>query len=161
MILLLSTRISIRILIYDFGIIYADFYQDLDLWFCYYIFWFLSGSWFKILLWSILIYISILSYDFAIIYADLYQDLDLWFCYYLLWFLLGSWLGFLSVSWFRILLLSTRISIRILIWDFAIIYEDFYNDLALWFFYYIPGFLSGSWFTKLLLSTRIYIRILI
>ena len=66
---------------------------------------------------------GILIYDFAIIYADFYQDLDLRSCYYLR--------GFLSGSLFRILILSTRISIRILIYDFVIIYEDFYQDLDL------------------------------
>ena len=131
--LVLSIRISFRILIYDFAIIYFDLYQDLDLGFWYYLRWLLSWSWFRILLLSSMIYIKILIYDFAIIYDDFYPNLDLGFCYYLLWFLSGSrfmilllsyW--FLSGSWFRIYILSTRISIRILIYHFCIIYDDFY-----------------------------------
>ena len=120
MILVLSMRIYIRILIYDFIIIYYVFYQDLDLWFCYYLLWFLSGSGFRIV------------------------------CY-IRWFISGSW--------FMILLLYTGISIMILIYDFAIIYYDFYHYLYLWFCYYLRGFLSGSLFMICVLSTRISIKI--
>ena len=140
MFLLLSSMISIRIGIYDFDIIYDDFYQDLDLGFYYYLLLFISGSWFMILILSTRISIRILIYDFVIIYEDFYQDLDfgfciiyndfshdldLGFCYYLRWFLSGSWV--------RILVLSTMISVGILHYDFDIIYADFYQDLDLWF----------------------------